>query len=125
MEFNLNKRQLFYYKRAILGLSFYGAEQVKFMGFEKRNRIIKVHNKTKKVLFTLRYSKVVELSNDVLGKFFCKGLLYNEFLNENPIFNDVYFPIELTDEELGITLQDKVIALVESGALGPNFLNMK
>lgn len=125
MEFSLNKRQMFYYKRAILGLSFYGTEQVKLMGFEKRNRIIKVHNKTKKVLFTLRYSKLVEVSNNVLSKFFSKGLLFNEFLNESPIFNDVYFPIELSDEELGLTLQDKVMALVESGALGPNFLNMK
>lgn len=125
MEFNLNKRQMFYYKRAILGLSFYGSEQVKFMGFEKRNRIIKVHNKTKKVLFNLRYNKLVQVSNDVLSKFFSNGLLYKDFLNEKPIFSDVYFPIELSDEELGLTLQDKVMALVESGALGPNFLNMK
>lgn len=124
MKFRLNTRQMFYYKRAVLGLSFYTPEQVKLMGYQKRVRIAAVHNKSKRVLSRLRYQRLITVSNDILSNYFNKGRLYDALMLETMWTSDVYLPVQLDDRELGISLEDKVMALVESGALGPNFLTM-
>jgi hypothetical protein len=125
MKFNFNKTQTFYYKRAILGLRIYTPEQIGLMAKEKKDRIRKVNKKANLIIQSLRYQKLVDKSNLVLNMFFSRGNLYNQLQSERVIFTQPDLRVTLDDKELGITKDDIVTALLESGVLGPNFLNLK
>jgi hypothetical protein len=125
MKFNFNKTQTFYYKRAILGLRIYTPEQIGFMAKEKKDRIRKVNKKANLIIQSLRYQKLVDKSNVVLNMFFSRGNLYNQLQSERVIFTQPDLRVTLDDKELEITKDDIVTALLESGVLGPNFLNLK
>jgi hypothetical protein len=125
MKFNFNKTQTFYYKRAILGLRIYTPEQIGLMAKEKKDRIRKVNKKANLIIQSLRYQKLVDKSNVVLNMFFSRGNLYNQLQSERVIFTQPDLRVTLDDKELEITKDDIVTALLESGVLGPNFLNLK
>lgn len=125
MKFILNKTQTFYYKRAILGLRIYTPEQIGLMTKEKKDRIRKVSKKANLIIQTLRYQKLVEKSNDVLNLFFSRGNVYNQLQSERVIFTQPDLRVALDDKLLEVTKDDIVTALLESGVLGPNFLNLK
>jgi hypothetical protein len=125
MKFNFNKTQTFYYKRAILGLRIYTPEQIGLMAKEKKDRIRKVNKKANLIIQSLRYQKLVDKSNVVLNMFFTRGNLYNQLQSDRVIFTQPDLRVTLDDKELGITKDDIVTALLESGVLGPNFLNLK
>jgi len=125
MKFILNKTQTFYYKRAILGLRIYTPEQIGLMTKEKKDRIRKVSKKANLIIQTLRYQKLVEKSNDVLNLFFSRGNVYDQLQSERVIFTQPDLRIALDDKLLEVTKDDIVTALLESGVLGPNFLNLK
>jgi hypothetical protein len=57
--------------------------------------------------------------------FFSRGNLYNQLQSERVIFTQPDLRVTLDDKELEITKDDIVTALLESGVLGPNFLNLK
>jgi hypothetical protein len=57
--------------------------------------------------------------------FFTRGNLYKQLQSERVIFTQPDLRVTLDDKELEITKDDIVIALLESGVLGPNFLNLK
>ncbi len=125
MKFTLNKTQTFYYKRAILGLRIYTPEQIGLMTKEKKDRIRKVSKKANLIIQTLRYQKLVEKSNDVLNFFFSRGNVYDQLQSERVIFTQPDLRVALDDKLLEVTKDDIVTALLESGVLGPNFLNLK
>jgi hypothetical protein len=125
MKFTLNKTQTFYYKRAILGLRIYTPEQIGLMTKEKKDRIRKVSKKANLIIQTLRYQKLVEKSNDVLNLFFSRGNVYDQLQSERVIFTQPDLRVALDDKLLEVTKDDIVTALLESGVLGPNFLNLK
>jgi hypothetical protein len=125
MKFTLNKTQTFYYKRAILGLRIYTPEQIGLMTKEKKDRIRKVSKKANLIVQTLRYQKLVEKSNDVLNLFFSRGNVYDQLQSERVIFTQPDLRVALDDKLLEVTKDDIVTALLESGVLGPNFLNLK
>lgn len=125
MKFTLNKTQTFYYKRAILGLRIYTPEQIGLMTKEKKDRIRKVSKKANLIIQTLRYQKLVEKSNDVLNLFFSRGNVYDQLQSERVIFTQPDLRVALDDKLLEVTKDDIVAALLESGVLGPNFLNLK
>jgi hypothetical protein len=125
MKFILNKTQTFYYKRAILGLRIYTPEQIGLMTKEKKDRIRKVSKKANLIVQTLRYQKLVEKSNDVLNLFFSRGNVYDQLQSERVIFTQPDLRVALDDKLLEVTKDDIVTALLESGVLGPNFLNLK
>jgi hypothetical protein len=125
MKFILNKTQTFYYKRAILGLRIYTPEQIGLMTKEKKDRIRKVSKKANLIIQTLRYQKLVEKSNDVLNLFFSRGNVYDQLQSERVIFTQPDLRVALDDKLLEVTKDDIVTALLESGVLGPNFLNLK
>jgi len=125
MKFTLKKTQTFYYKRAILGLRIYTPEQIGLMTKEKKDRIRKVSKKANLIIQTLRYQKLVEKSNDVLNLFFSRGNVYDQLQSERVIFTQPDLRVALDDKLLEVTKDDIVTALLESGVLGPNFLNLK
>jgi len=125
MKFTLNKTQTFYYKRAILGLRIYTPEQIGLMTKKKKDRIRKVSKKANLIIQTLRYQKLVEKSNDVLNLFFSRGNVYDQLQSERVIFTQPDLRVALDDKLLEVTKDDIVTALLESGVLGPNFLNLK
>jgi hypothetical protein len=125
MKFILNKTQTFYYKRAILGLRIYTPEQIGLMTKEKKDRIRKVSKKANLIIQTLRYQKLVEKSNNVLNLFFSRGNVYDQLQSERVIFTQPDLRVALDDKLLEVTKDDIVTALLESGVLGPNFLNLK
>jgi hypothetical protein len=125
MKFILNKTQTFYYKRAILGLRIYTPEQIGLMTKEKKDRIRKVSKKANLIIQILRYQKLVEKSNDVLNLFFSRGNVYDQLQSERVIFTQPDLRVALDDKLLEVTKDDIVTALLESGVLGPNFLNLK
>ena len=125
MNYTLNKTQNFYYKRAILGLRIYTSEQLSLITKEKKDRIKRVNKKAQSVIQVLRYQKLVQTSNDTLNKFFSKGNLYTQLMGESITFISPDLRVILDDEQLGITKDDILSILLESGVLGPNFLNLK
>lgn len=125
MKFTLNKTQTFYYKRAILGLRIYTPEQIGLMTKKKKDRIRKVSKKANLIIQTLRYQKLVEKSNNVLNLFFSRGNVYDQLQSERVIFTQPDLRVALDDKLLEVTKDDIVTALLESGVLGPNFLNLK
>ena len=125
MNYTLNKTQNFYYKRAILGLRVYTPEQLGMITKEKKDRIKRVHKKAQSVLQVLRYQKLVKTSNDTLNMFFSRGNVYNQLIGESVTFISPDLRVTLDDKQLGLTKNDILSALLESGVLGPNFLNLK
>ena len=125
MKYILNKAQTFYYKRAILGLRVYTPEQISMMTKEKKDRIKRVHKKAQSVIQVLRYQKLVQTSNDTLNIFFSQGNIYTQLMSESVTFISPDLRVTLDDKQLGITRDDILSALLESGVLGPNFLNLK
>lgn len=125
MNYTLNKTQNFYYKRAILGLRVYTPEQLSMITKEKKDRIKRVHKKAQSVLQVLRYQKLIQTSNDTLNLFFSRGNVYNQLIGESVTFISPDLRVSLDDKQLGITKNDILSALLESGVLGPNFLNLK
>jgi hypothetical protein len=92
---------------------------------EKKDRIRKVSKKANLIIQTLRYQKLVEKSNDVLNLFFSRGNVYDQLQSERVIFTQPDLRVALDDKLLEVTKDDIVTALLESGVLGPNFLNLK
>jgi hypothetical protein len=125
MNHTLNKTQNFYYKRAILGLRVYTPEQLSMITKEKKERIKRVHKKAQSVLQVLRYQKLVQTSNDTLNTFFSRGNIYTQLMSESVTFISPDLRVTLDDQQLGITKDDILSVLLESGVLGPNFLNLK
>jgi hypothetical protein len=125
MNYTLNKTQNFYYKRAILGLRVYTPEQLGMITKEKKERIKRVHKKAQSVLQVLRYQKLVQTSNDTLNTFFSRGNIYTQLMSESVTFISPDLRVTLDDQQLGITKDDILSVLLESGVLGPNFLNLK
>lgn len=125
MNYILNKTQNYYYKRAILGLRIYTSEQLSLITKEKKDRIKRVNKKAQSVIQVLRYQKLVQTSNDALSIFFSKGNLYTQLMGESVTFISPDLRVTLDDEQLGITKDDILYILLESGVLGPNFLNLK
>jgi hypothetical protein len=125
MKFTLNKTQNFYYKRAILGLRIYNQEELSMITHQKKERIKKVYRKSQNVLQVLRYRKLIEQSNAVLSMFFTRGSMFNELMKENSNFITSDMRVTITDKQLGLTKDEIIVALLESGVLGPNFLNLK
>lgn len=125
MNYTLNKTQNFYYKRAILGLRVYTPEQLSMITKEKKDRIKRVHKKAQSVLQVLRYQKLVQTSNDTLNMFFSRGNVYTQLMSESVTFISPDLRVTLDDKQLGLTKNDILSALLESGVLGPNFLNLK
>lgn len=125
MNYILNKTQNFYYKRAILGLRVYTPEQLSMITKEKKERIKRVHKKAQSVLQVLRYQKLVQTSNDTLNIFFSRGNIYTQLMSESVTFISPDLRVTLDDQQLGITKDDILSVLLESGVLGPNFLNLK
>ena len=125
MNYTLNKTQNFYYKRAILGLRVYTPEQLSMITKEKKDRIKRVHKKAQSILQVLRYQKLVQTSNDTLNTFFSRGNIYTQLMSESVTFISPDLRVTLDDQQLGITKDDILSVLLESGVLGPNFLNLK
>lgn len=125
MNYTLNKTQNFYYKRAILGLRIYTSAQLSLITKEKKDRIKRVNKKAQSVIQVLRYQKLVQTSNETLNTFFSKGNLYTQLMGESVTFISPDLRVTLDDQQLGITKDDILSVLLESGVLGPNFLNLK
>jgi hypothetical protein len=92
---------------------------------QKKERIKKVYRKSQNVLQVLRYRKLIEQSNSVLSMFFTRGNMFNELMKENSNFITSDMRVTITDKQLGLTKDEIIVALLESGVLGPNFLNLK
>ena len=125
MKYQLNSTQEFYYNRALLGLGIYTIDEIKLMTKSKKERILKVNNKALQIVSALKYKKLIELSNSVINLYFSSGNLYNQLNNETVNFTDTTGTVRFSNKELGITKNDIVKALLESGVLGPNFLNLE
>lgn len=125
MKYQLNSTQEFYYNRALLGLGIYTIDEIKLMTKSKKERILKVNSKALQIVSALKYKKLVELSNSVINLYFSSGNLYNQLNNETVNFTDTTGTVRFSNKELGITKNDIVKALLESGVLGPNFLNLE
>ena len=125
MKYNLNKTQIFYYKRAVIGLRIYTPEQLYMITSDKKNRIKRVHKKAKSVIQLLRYQRLVKKSNSILTMYFNRGNVYNELMQETITFTSPDLDVTLNDITLDITKDDIIKYLLESGVLGPNFLNLK
>ena len=125
MKYNLNKTQIFYYKRAVIGLRIYTPDQLYMITSDKKNRIKRVHKKAKSVIQLLRYQHLVKKSNSILTMYFNQGNVYNELMQETITFTSPDLDVTLNDITLDITKDDIIKYLLESGVLGPNFLNLK
>ena len=125
MKYQLNSTQEFYYNRALLGLGVYTIDEIKLMTKSKKERILKVNNKALQIVSALKYKKLVELSNSVINLYFSSGNLYNQLNNETVNFTDTIGSVRFSNKQLSISKDDLITAMLESGVLGPNFLNLE
>ena len=125
MKYQLNSTQEFYYNRALLGLGIYTIDEIKLMTKSKKERILKVNNKALQIVSALKYKKLVELSNSVINLYFSSGNLYNQLNNETVNFTDTIGSVRFSNKQLSISKDDLITAMLESGVLGPNFLNLE
>ena len=125
MKYQLNSTQEFYYNRALLGLGIYTIDEINLMAKSKKERILKVNNKALQIICALKYKKLIELSNSVINLYFSSGNLYNQLNNETVNFTDTIGSVRFSNKQLGISKDDLITAMLESGVLGPNFLNLE
>lgn len=125
MKYQLNSTQEFYYNRALLGLGVYTIDEIKLMTKSKKERILKVNNKALQIVSALKYKKLIEFSNSIINLYFSSGNLYNQLNKETVNFTDNIGSVKFSNKQLGISKDDLITAMLESGVLGPNFLNLE
>lgn len=122
-----NSYQDFLYNRALKGLYVFSKEELSTMHWEKKKRIIKVHNKTKQLLNIWKQ----ELSNKLFERFFkpkfvnSKAPLARDFVNLYIGETDPSIVCNISFKELGITKKQIINKLVESNILPKNFYELK
>lgn len=122
-----NSYQDFLYNRALKGLYVFSKEELSTMHWEKKKRIIKVHNKTKQLLNIWKQ----ELSNKVFQKYFTPKFvnsnapLARDFVNLYITETDPSIECNISFKTLGITKKQIINKLVEANILPKNFYELK
>jgi hypothetical protein len=121
------KYQNFMYKRALYGLSVYTKDEVRLMHWEKKRRIVRVHNKAQLVLNALKQTVTISWSNQMLNFMMEKHgdlpSLRNLFAEHCNIDDSV--ENTLTLRELQIEKTQVIEIFIKEGVLPKDFHDQK
>ena len=120
---SLNNYQNFLYNRALYGLAVYSKEEIKEMRWDKRKRILKVHQRSQKVLNLWKQRIVIDWSNQFFKKLFPKASITQALLNMTE--TDSEYVTKMSFSDLGITKAQVISKLVAEGILPPEFYTLK
>jgi len=119
----LTDYQNFLYRRALYGLRAFPQEEVKYMHWEKKKRIIKVQKRARKVVNLLKQEIVIRCTNSLFS------LLHNSTLARDLVKNfsepDPDMDDDFSLKELNLTKVDIANKLIEVGILPKNFYELK
>ena len=122
----LNDYQNFLYKRALFGLSIFTEEEIKNMRWDKKQRIIKVHKRTQKVLNLWKQEILNQRANSLLNKFFVtKSSEMAREVIDSPMETDEEIPCKLSFKELNLLKMDIVLKLFKEKILPPDFFKLQ
>lgn len=124
-ESKFSDYQTFMYKKALYGLDAYTTEEVKYMHWEKKKKIIKSHKKVQEILNLWKQDVVIKWTNSLFEKTFGNNKLVKELL-ESKELNE---PIEdmqntLSFKELMITKDQIISKLIAMKLLPLNFWDL-
>jgi len=123
-ELPLDDRQNFLYQKALHGLRAYTPEQIKEMTPKKRDKVIKEHKRSQKILNLWKQKIVNVKAANLFISLFPKNpitKLMTETVNDtNPdYFNKISF------KDLKVTRKDVITVLIAEKVLPSNFYNLK
>lgn len=115
--------QNFLYRRALYGLQAFPKEEVKYMDWRKKKRIVKVQKRARKVLNALKQEVVIAYTNSFFATLYNSTLardLIQNFSEPDPNVED-----EFTLKELNLTKVDVANRFIEVGILPKDFYELK
>ena len=111
--------QNFLYKRALYGLKMYDQSEIKAMHWQKRKRIIKVNNRTQKVINIWKQELTNVYTTQFFEKIFPKSPVTQDL--KNCEYTDPKFKSTLSFKDLGIKKEHVIQKLYKEGVLPKNF----
>lgn len=116
-----NEYQDFLYNRALFGLSIYSPEEQKTISWDKKKRVIKVHNKAQTVINLWKQRIVIALSNHLFKIFFPDSPITKELLEDFGDAVDETYNNKMSFKVLNITKIQIVEKFISAGILPKNF----
>lgn len=119
-----NAYQNFLYKRALFGLSVYGEEELSKMHWDKKKRILKVHERAQKVLNIWKQEIANKWSAQGLTEVFHHSTLIKNLVEifANHVDADYISPLEF--KQLGINKTQIINKLISEKVLPSNFYEL-
>ena len=121
---SLNDYQNFLYNRAVYGLNVYSKESIEVMRWDKKERIIKVNNRAKKVLNLWKQEIVNKCSTRFFESLFPRSLITKSMIKTTNITDPEYVN-KMSFHSLRVTKAQVISKLVAEGILPPNFYELK
>lgn len=121
---SLNNYQNFLYNRALFGLAVYSQKEIKEMRWDKRKRIIKVHQRSQRVLNIWKQQIVNNWSNQLFQTLFPQTPITKAFV-EMANDTDPGYVNKMPFSSLRITKAQVISKLVAEGILPPDFYTLK
>lgn len=119
----LNSYQNFLYHRALFGLSVYSQEEIKSMRKVKRQRIIKVHKRTQRLLNIWKQEEMIKRTNMLFASLFPKSPITKQLLKET--HTDPELKCKLSFRDLEITKAKIIERLLAERILPNDFYSLK
>jgi hypothetical protein len=121
---SLNSYQNFLYNRALFGLAVYSQEEIKLMRWDKRKRIIKVHQRAQTVLNVWKQQIVNVWSTQLFKVLFPNTTITKEIIATTDDTDPKYVN-KMSFSSLRITKMQVISKLVAEGILPPDFYELK
>ena len=116
--------QNFLYKRALFGLSVYTEEELNVMHYDKKKRILKVHNRTQEVINLWKQTLVNNMVNSIFNSMFHHSNFAKGIVDKFGSETDPSYISKIDFKSLGISKKDIASKLVEEKILPANFYDL-
>lgn len=120
---NFNTYQIMLYNRALHGISIYSEEELKTMSLKKKERIIKVHKRSIRILNIWKQQIVNKWSTNFFEKFFPTSPITRDIKKTKDLV-DPRFINKMSFKSLGISQRQIIFKLVVEGVLPSNFYEL-
>jgi hypothetical protein len=117
-----NERQNFLYRRALFGLSVYTQEEQNKMHWDKKKRVIKVHERTQILLNLWKQEIANKKVNLYLNAVFGKSAFIQPLLED---YTDSAYKNTLDFKDLGVKKKHIIQKLIIEGILPKGFYQLK
>lgn len=119
-----NQYQNFLYKRALYGMSVYSEEEQSKMHWDKKKRIMKVHERAQYVLNEWKQKITHRVTSGILGELFHHSTFIKEYSEKFADVVDPKYISPLDFKSLGISKDEIVEKLIQEKILPANFYQL-